>query len=179
MEKVTKYLDEGEVIHEKLEKFEVFNDEGFLFWAKKYARKQFEGVYLSDVIGQGEDYRRTHLIAEKMLYKNTNTLMVRESCRKVRVADIEDVSKLVGLNIRYTREFLNRLVTSQVLAKRIDTVGNMTAEKWVMNPLYFFCAKRLSPDLYFLFQKSLDCYLSKYAKTEFHRMGNMKSDKAR
>lgn len=166
----------GERFGDKERRFEVFNEEGFLFWAKKHFRKQFADINLSDYIGVGEDFRRMHIIAEKM-YKNTNIISIRESTRKVRTADIEDISRLIGLNVRRTKEFVNRMVLKHVMALRVDKVGNAVSQKYVVNPIFFFSAKRLSPDLYFLFQESLDKYLSPRTIQEFHSRGNIVDDK--
>lgn len=165
----------GERLSENKKRFEVFNEDGFLFWANKYFRKQFADVNLSDYVGTGEDFRRVHILAEK-IYKNTNTISIRVSTRKVRPADIEDISKLINLNIRGTREFLMRMVRYHIIALRVDRVGDTVSEKYVINPIFFFSAKRLSPDLYFLFQESLDSYLHPNTIREFHSRGNIVDD---
>lgn len=177
MVKETRYINEktGEFFESRYKKFEVFNNDGYLLWAKKASRKQFNDIKLSDILGKGEDFRRAHILAE-LIYKDTNTIMVRENTRKVRVADVDDISHIIGLNIRRTKEFLNRMVEKHVLAKRIDKVGELTSEKYLFNPLFFMCSKRLSADLYFLFKESLDCYLPAYVVEEFHRIGNIVKD---
>lgn len=174
----TRYIDEntGEVKVSQKSRFEVFDESGYLLWAKKYSNRQFHDVKLSDVIGTGEDFRRVYVLAE-YLYKDTNTIMVRKGKTKICVADLEDVSKIVGLNIRRTKEFISRMVIKQVMARRIDTVGDTTSEKFLLNPLFFFCGKRLSADLYFLFQRSLDCYLPGWVRSKFHEIGRIKQDK--
>ncbi|MFA5153982.1 MAG: hypothetical protein WC554_15630 [Clostridia bacterium] len=165
----------GKELSNKRKRIDVFNEEGYLFWANKYFRKQFADVNLSDYIGTGEDFRRVHILAEK-IYKNTNTISIRESVRKVRPADIEDISMLIGLNIRRSKEFIARMVKAHVIALRIDRVGDTISEKYVVNPIFFFSAKRLSPDLYFLFQESLDTYLHPNTIQEFHVRGNIVDD---
>jgi hypothetical protein len=177
MLKETRYLNEktGELSQSRYKKFEIFNNDGYLLWAKKGGRKQFHDIKLSDALGKGEDFRRAHILAE-LIYKETNTIMIRENTRKVRVADVYDISMLIGLNIRRTREFLNRMVLKSVLARRIDKVGELVSEKYLFNPLFFMCSKRLSADLYFLFKDSLDCYLPAYVVEEFHRIGNIAGD---
>ena len=178
VEKRTALIDTetGEEYSNKKKQFDIFNEEGFLFWTNKYFRKQFADINLSDYIGTGEDFRRVHILAEK-IYKNTNTISIRESARKVRPADIEDVSKLVGLNIRRTKEFIIRMIKAHVVALRTDQVGDVISEKYVINPIFFFSAKRLSPDLYFLFQESLNTYLHPRTIQEFHSRGNIVDDK--
>lgn len=177
MLKETRLVNEktGEYFESKYKKFEIFNNDGYLLWAKKAGRKQFHDVKLTDVVGKGEDFRRAHILAE-LIYKDTNTIMIRENTRKVRIADVYDISTLIGLNIRRTKEFLNRMVEKHVLAKRIDKVGELTSEKYLFNPLFFMCSKRLSADLYFLFKESLDNYLPAYVVEEFHRIGNISGD---
>lgn len=175
--KETRYTDEqtGETSLLYKQKFEIFDERGYLLWAKKYSHKQFNDIKLSDEIGKGDDFRRIHVLAEE-LYKDTNTIMVRENSRTVRVADIEDISTMISLNIRRTKEFINRMIAKHIMARRVDTVGCIVSEKFLLNPLFFFCGKRLSADLYFLFQESLDCYLPKWVTRKFHEIGNIQSD---
>jgi hypothetical protein len=172
------YYDEstGEIYSTRIRHIDVFNEEGYLFWANKYFRKQFADVNLSDYIGTGEDFRRVHILAEK-IYKDTNIISIRISDRKVRPADLEDISLILGLSVRRTREFLNRMIKKQVIARRVDLVGSVETEKYVLNPIFFFSAKRLTPDLYFLFQESLDRYLSPRTIKEFHSRGKIADDK--
>ncbi len=148
---------------------DVFNDDGFLLRSKQYNRKQFFDICLSDVVGKGKDFKRVHILGEN-LYEETNVIMVMESTRKALIADIEDISNMIGLNPRSTREFMARMAKAHVIGKKVDKVnkvGNIVTEMFLLNPLFFY-VERLTPDLYFLFKESLDCYLSPYAKRKFH-----------
>ena len=83
MLKETRLVNEktGEYFESRYKKFEIFNNDGYLLWAKKASRKQFHDVKLTDILGKGEDFRRAHILAE-LIYKDTNTIMVRENARK-------------------------------------------------------------------------------------------------
>lgn len=167
------YTDDqtGEYFPAKPRLIDPFPEKGYLFKAKSHGRKTFEDIKLSDIVGTGEDFRRVHLLAE-YLYKDTNMLMIRESKRKVRIADEEDISSIISLNVRRTKEFIKRMTDKHVMAKRVDTVGDTVMVKYLYNPLFFNTSKYLPVDIYFTFQESLDKYLPQWAIRKFHEIGN-------
>ncbi|MES0334747.1 MAG: hypothetical protein SFH39_00095 [Candidatus Magnetobacterium sp. LHC-1] len=167
----------GEVKKETKAKFNIFDDDkGYLFKANAYQKRMYNDITLSTVISDRLDYARVHLLAER-IYKDTNTIAVRVNTRKIRMADIEDIAKIIELSIKKSREFINRMKKLHVIAERIDIVGSTAQTKYVLNPLYFNCKKYISPDLYFLFQRSLDKHLPKWVIWRFHELGNIKTDK--
>lgn len=168
--------DTGELFNEKKSTFNPFpSDKGLLFRSRNAYRKSYQDIKLSNVILNRFDYMRVHLLAE-LMYKDTNAIAIRISDRKIRMADIEDISNIIKLTIKKTREFINRMKKLHVIAERVDNVGETTMTKYLLNPLFFSTSKYLNPDLYFLFQESLDKHIPKWAITRFHEIGNIKSD---
>ena len=165
----------GEVFDGKPKQFDIFPDDKYLFWAKKHFRKSYQDIKLSDIVGTGEDFHKIHLLFE-YLHNDTNTLMVRVSRNKIRIADIEDVSNIIGLNVRHTKEFINRMICKHVIAENISRVGDNVITKYVVNPLFQNTSKHLTADLYFLFEESLNNYLPKWVVQKFHEIGNIKSE---
>lgn len=166
--------DDGVILKEKQYKYSIYdNEKGYLFRAKNYFRKSYADVKLSNIIKDRFDYMRVHLLAEN-IYKDTNTIMVRENSRTIRVADIDDVSKIIGLSVKKTKEFVSRVKKLHILAERVDEVGEMISTKFVFNPLYFSSKKYISAELYFLFQESLDKHLPHWVIQKFHEVGNIK-----
>jgi hypothetical protein len=152
------------------------NQKGYMFRGKNLYVKQYQDIKLSDVVSNLDDYCKIHLLAEN-IYKDTNCIAVRVSQRKVRMADIEDISKIVNLSIRRTKDFLTRVKKLHIIAERTDSIGNIVSAKYVFNPLFFNTSKYLSAELYFLFQESIDCYLPTWVTKRFHEYGNIVSDK--
>lgn len=168
--------DDGVIFGEKEFKYTVFDAEkGYLFRQKNYYVKSYQDIKLSDVVTNENDFAKVHKLAER-IYKDTNIIFIRVNSRNVRVADIEDISKILDVCVRKAREFMNRMKKLHVIAERIDNVGEIAMTKFVFNPLFFNSKKYISPDLYFLFQESLDKNLPYWAIKRFHELGNIKND---
>lgn len=168
--------DTGEILNEKKRQYTIFdNDKGYLFWAKAYQRRSYSKVKLSEAVTNMLDFARVHLLAENM-YKTTNTIMVRVNRDTIRLADIEDISKIIGLSIRKTKEFLKIMISLQIIAERVDKIGDLVQIKYILNPLFFNSSKYISADLYFLFQRSLDMYLPQWVINKFHEIGNLSKE---
>lgn len=169
--------DTGEIIHAKFNDFNPFDDKkGYLFRTKNFSTKQYQDIKLSEVIKDKQDFMRMHLLAEN-IFKDTNTIMVRESKRKVRYAAIKDISEMIDLCERNTIQFLNRMVKLEILAEDITLVGETSVTKYVVNPLFFNSSKYISAELYFKFQVSLDYYLPDWVVRTYHEIGNIKYEK--
>ena len=170
--------DTGQVYKDKTIKFSNFNaDKGYLFKAKNQGVKTFADVKLSEQVKNDFDFLRCHKLAEH-IYKDTNMISIRHKT-DIRAADVEDISNIINLSVKKTREFLSRMRKAHIIAEREDKVGDMISVKYYFNPLFFCSSKYLSPDLYFLFQESLDVYIPGWAKAKFHELGNIKKEKQR
>lgn len=176
IKKVEWINDDGEVSNPKYQEFVIFdNTKGYLFRGKNHSRKMYADIRLSEIITDRFDFMRVHLLAEN-IYKNTNCLSYRISARKIRMADMEDIANIVDLSPKKAREFVNRMKKLHIIAERVDTVGAMTSTKFVVNPLFFNSNKYIQPDLYFLFQESLDRFLPAWVISKFHEVGNIKKE---
>ena len=174
--KITDTGDTGEIFNIRKIQYNIFDEEkGYLFRAKNFNIKQYQDFKLSNVVKDDSDFCKIHKLAEH-IYKDTNTICIRISNRRVRVADIEDISKIINLSHKRTRDFITRMKKLHIIAERVDNVGDMISTKFVFNPLIFSSNKYLSADLYFLFQESLDCYLPGWVTKRFHEYGNIKND---
>jgi hypothetical protein len=167
----------GEILSEKQRKYNIFDeDKGYLFKANAYQKRMYNEIKLSDIVKDRTDFGRVHLLAEN-IYKDTNTIMIRVNSRVIRIAEIEDISKIISLSIKKTKEFISRMKKIHILAERIDKVGDLVQIKYILNPLFFNSKKYLSADLYFLFQESLNCYLPNWVVCRFHEIGNIRKEK--
>lgn len=156
-------------------KVENFNEKGYLFKVKDKQRRSFTNIRLSDHIGKNDDFRKVHVLAEHIL-NDTNAIMVRVDLKTIRIADIEDISSILEVNIKKTKEFLSRMKKVHVIAERIDLIGDVSMTRYVFNPLFFFPTKYLSTDLYFLFQETLNKHLKPWVIKKFHEIGNKRCD---
>lgn len=166
----------GQVYKDKTIRFTNFNpDKGYLFRSKNIATKTFADLKLSEQVKSDFDFLRCHKLAE-YIYKDTNMIATRIKSKDIRAADIEDIRCIIKLSVKKTKEFLNRMRKLHIIAEREDKVGDMISVKYYFNPLFFCSSKYLSPDLYFLFQESLDCYIPGWARQKFHELGNIKKE---
>jgi len=166
----------GEVVYNSEKKYSPFTDKGFTWRTKNYSVKQYQDVRLSEFVTDEREFARIHKVAE-YLYKDTNTVMIRESQRKVRYATIEDISKIIGLCERRTLQFINKMKRMEIIAECKTQLGETEIIKFVINPLFFNCSKYLSADLYFTFQNTLNHYLPSWVITKFHEVGNIVNDR--
>ena len=166
--KKSTYLNEnGEVINEKLEKVRVWRDNKYLFRAKNYQSRMYQDVKLKDVVKNNSDRLRIYDLATE-IYKDTNIIAYQYKSRQKRIADIDDISNMIGLSIKKTREFLNRMKKLHIIAERIDNVGDTTTIKYIINPLFFSSNKWLSADLYLLFEESLQFHVPEWTRLKFN-----------
>lgn len=164
----------GQILKRSDKNFTVWDPQkGCLFMAKNYQHRTFNNIKLSDVVKDKNDFLRCHILAEN-LYKNTNVIYVRINSRKIRFADIEDISMLLNMCIRNTKEYIKRMVKVGIIAERTETVGDIVKVSFVMSPLYWCSDKYLSPELYFLFQESLNQYLKPWQIELYHELQNIK-----
>lgn len=168
--------DTGQVYNYKKIRFTNFNpDKGYLFRSKNQFVKSFADVRLSEYVTDRQEFARCHYLAE-YIYKDTNMIAIRVNSKEIRPADVEDISKIIGLSIKKTKEFLNKMRKLHVIAEREDKIGNLVSTKYYFNPLFFSSSKYLSADLYFLFQDMLDLYIPGWARQKFHELGNIKKE---
>jgi hypothetical protein len=151
--------DDGVVVKEQNYQFRIFDDEkGFLFRPNSNYIKGYQGIKLSDVVTNKADFANMHLLAEH-LYKDTNMISTYRN-HKYRPATIEDMSLIIGINLRHTKEFLIRMINLGVIAFDKVICGDETEVRYFVNPLYFMTSKWLSCALYMMFRKQLDTYLT-------------------
>jgi len=148
-------------------KYTIFdNDKGYLFGTKKAYIKSYQGIKLSSVISNKADYANMHLLGEN-LYKDTSMIAVKRN-RKVYPAEVKEMSQIIGLNERYTKEFVQRMMELGVIAKLVINTKETIQVQYHANPLYFTSSKYISPALYMMFRKQLDEHLPAWAIQRFN-----------
>jgi hypothetical protein len=159
--------DNGVVIKEQNYHFKIFDDsKGYLFRANSNYIKGYQGIRLSEIINNKADFANMHILAEH-LYKDTN--MISTYCnRRYKAASIEDIAKIIDLNMRHTKEFLVRMINAEILMLDKTICGEHVEIRYFANPLYFMTSKWLSPALYMMFRHTLDMYLTQTAVNWFN-----------
>ena len=118
------------------------------------------------MISNKADYANMHLLGEN-LYKDTSMIAVKRN-RKVYPAEIKEMSQIIGLNERYTKEFVQRMMELGVIAKLVINTKETIQVQYHANPLYFTSSKYISSALYMMFRKQLDEHLPAWAIQRFN-----------
>lgn len=146
-----------------------FDDKkGYLFWNQANFIKTFHDVELPKELRK-VDIANLFLLSKKV-YADTNMIGCRGSAGNPKPMTIRQMADVIRDTERHTITFINRMIKLRVLAKVDVKVGNERAIQYYFNPIYFFSSNRLSLNLYLLFQKDLDPFLSNYAKERFSKL---------
>jgi len=138
-----------------------------LFVHNNHSVQMLQSIKLSSIVRDRNDFARCHIMAEN-LYKDMNFIAVRETARKTRYADVNDLADILELSKKSTREFISRMKKLHILAECKQEVGGTTLTKFVLNPLFFKTNKWLSTELYFLFQESIDPFITEEQRFRMH-----------
>ncbi len=161
--------DDGVVISTKDYCYTVFdNDKGYLYKNRTAYRKSFHDVKLSEAVKNKADFANVHILAEN-IYKGTNMVCYRRNERYY-PADIKEISGMLDISERWTKDFIERMMMSGILAKNITNCHENISVQYYINPMYFSSNKFIPPALYFMFQKQLDQHLPKWVIARFHHL---------
>lgn len=166
-------IDEGGVIlNTKDFKYTIFdNEKGYLFRNQAYYYKGFKlENKLSDIVTDFNDLGRLLVLAEHT-YADTNMIAYYKN-KKYYPAGIKEISEMIKLCERNTKDFLKRMMDLGIIAKAIINTNEQIEVQYYLNPLYFISSKYLSPGLYMLFRKQLDKVLPAWVIQKFNECIN-------
>jgi len=163
----------GKVVSEGAKKFKIWDDEkGYLFQAKEQFVKKFSDTKLSDFVKNKLEYANLHILAEN-IFRDTNMIAVKTR-NIARPADMPDISMLIGLCERRTRQFLDRTMLKGIIAKTIINTEERIETQYYLNPLFFMSNKYLSPFLFMMFREQLKPYLKEWAWQALNEAANLR-----
>lgn len=163
----------GKVVSEGAKKFKIWDDDkGYLFQAKEQFVKKFSDTKLSEFVTNKLEYANLHILAEN-IFRDTNMIAVK-SKNIARPADIPDISKLIGLCERRTRQFIDRMMQKGIVAKTIINTEERTETQYYLNPLFFMSNKYLSPFLFMMFREQLKPVLKDWVWKALNEAANLK-----
>jgi hypothetical protein len=165
--------NKGKVVSDGAKKFRIWDDEkGYLFQSKDYFVKQFLDIKLSEYIKDKNDYANLHILAEN-IFRDTNMIAVK-SRNVARPANVYDISSLIGICERRTREFLDRTMQKGLIAKTIVNTEERIETQYYLSPLFFMSNKYLGPFLFMMFRQQLKPYLKEWAWKALSEAANLK-----
>lgn len=170
--RVTTIDEEGVILNTKDFKYTIFDDEkGYLFKNRSYYFKGFKvDNRLSDKVSDFADIGRLYVLAENT-YADTNMIAYYKN-KKYYPAGIKEISEMIRLCERNTKDFVKRMISLGIMAKAIVNSNEQIDVQYYLNPLYFLSSKYLSPGLYMLFRKQLDEHLPQWVINKFNECIN-------
>lgn len=170
--RVTTIDEDGVILNTKDFKYTIFdNEKGYLFKNRSYYFKGFKvDNRLSDKVSDFADIGRLHVLAENT-YADTNMIAYYKN-KKYYPAGIKEISEMIRLCERNTKDFVKRMIDLGIMAKAIVNSNEQIDVQYYLNPLYFLSSKYLSPGLYMLFRKQLDEYLPQWVINKFNECIN-------
>jgi len=146
-----------------------FDDKkGYLFWNQTSFVKTFQDVELP--VGLRKVDIANLFLLSKKVYRNTNMIGYRGVGNSPRPMTIRQMADVIKDTERHTTTFIKRMIKCRIIAKVDVKIGDDKTVQYYFNPIYFFSSNRLSPNLYALFQKDLDPFLTNYAKERFGKL---------
>ena len=170
--RITTIDEDGVILNIKDFKYTIFdNEKGYLFKNRSYYFKGFKvDNRLSDKVSDFADIGRLHVLAENT-YADTNMIAYYKN-KKYYPAGIKEISEMIRLCERNTKDFVKRMIDLGIMAKAIVNSNEQIDIQYYLNPLYFLSSKYLSPGLYMLFRKQLDEYLPQWVINKFNECIN-------
>jgi len=170
--RVTTIDEDGVILNIKDFKYTIFdNEKGYLFKNRSYYFKGFKvDNRLSDKVSDFADIGRLHVLAENT-YADTNMIAYYKN-KKYYPAGIKEISEMIRLCERNTKDFVKRMIDLGIMAKAIVNSNEQIDIQYYLNPLYFLSSKYLNPGLYMLFRKQLDEHLPQWVINKFNECIN-------
>jgi len=170
--RITTIDEDGVILNIKDFKYTIFdNEKGYLFKNRSYYFKGFKvDNRLSDKVSDFADIGRLHVLAENT-YADTNMIAYYKN-KKYYPAGIKEISEMIRLCERNTKDFVKRMIDLGIMAKAIVNSNEQIDVQYYLNPLYFLSSKYLSPGLYMLFRKQLDEHLPQWVINKFNECIN-------
>ena len=156
--------DTGEVYYSKLENSQSklwADGKGAILKPRNYHCKIYQDVKLYDIINDKQDLLRTYILMEH-IYKNTNIIYIQKSKTIFRPATIEDISTILDIRIRSTKEYINRMKEKGIIAEITTKIQNEEYTAYIFNPVYINTCKYISNQTYLLFKPYLDKYFPQW-----------------
>lgn len=145
-----------------------------LLYNAKYGKK-FDNYKFRYVIKDKNDCHRILSLTE-YVYQGTNKIFyeyytINKNGNPVvnyRIANDEDIAEMLGLSLKRTKSFLNRMMNLGVIAKsKIQVSRTSFFTGYVFNPLLYNSGKFVSPELYLTFEESLKKIVPDWVKKRY------------
>ena len=157
--------DTGELVYKYHNKgIERLNDKGYLFRSNSNKFTAYSGISLPEELSDN-DIGKVYRLKEH-LEKNTNMLRIRNH-RGYFPMVTDDFAKVWNVSHRRSLELIKKLKELGVLSEGKFESAKTKTTQYFMNPIYFHNGRRITPDLYSLFEEEMKDYLPDWVIREF------------
>lgn len=160
-------MNTGEILNQKKEGVNYFNEDGYLLFYRKNYSRIFSDIRIPEAFNDselGKIYRM-----QSNIQINTN-LLIKRTKGRYRAMTYHEIVTLTGLRERAGRELIKKLLEYGIIAKVTIESEQTTSIQFYFNPLYFHNSKRLSLSLYNIFKEQIDPHLDKWVKNAFEEL---------
>ena len=173
--KINAVVDEssGEVLSksEQVQNVRYFDeDKGYLFKLNQESIKTYPGCGLPEDLTEAETARVYRL--SLTMHKGSNLLCYR-SGNIVKPMNTARIAGYLRMSVRRTLIFLQHMIQRRIIGRVKVKIGNSQETQYYLNPIYFFCGKWLSVNLYYLFRRDLDKLLKPWVIERFASYKNL------
>jgi hypothetical protein len=170
----TTRIDEntGEIISESSREYKSrlwVDGKGAKIKTKNYHCTLYQDAKLSSIINDKNDLLKTYLLIEN-IYKDTNIIYIQKSSRNWKPANIEDISHIIGVNTRRTKEYIKRMIDVGILSEIILKIKDIEYISYVFNPVYVNSCRYINNTLYLLFKPYVDKHCPEWIKKKYEEM---------
>ena len=156
----------GKIVRQKGTTIRYFDEEqGYLFWPNKDSIKIFKNYSLPSDLTDSEIARVYRL---SMVLQKGSNLISRRSGNAIKSMDTNKIANYLGISVRQATIFLAKMINRGIIGKITVKIGCSDECRYYINPIYFFCGKWLTYELYSLFKKDLDGIIPDWVKTKFN-----------
>lgn len=155
----------GELLYKYHQKgIDRFNEKGYLFKSNANKAVTYNGINLPEELSDSELGKVYRL--KNHLEKNTNMLRIRSS-RGYFPMVTDDFERVWNVSHRRSLELIKKLKELGVISEGKFESAKTKTTQYFMNPLYFHNGKRITTDLYSLFEEELKQHLNDWVIKEF------------
>ena len=150
----------GEVYSEKTKniKSKLWVDgKGAMIKYRNYHITLYQDMKLSDYIKDKNDLLRTYILIEN-IYKNTNIIYVSKDNVSPKPADIKEISIMIGLCERRTKEYIKRMIDIGIIGQIKIKIKDIEYTTYAFNPVFVNSCKYIDETLYLLFKPYVEKY---------------------
>ena len=168
--------DNGEVYYDCTKTYESKlwkEGKGAILKPNNYMNKMYRTNKLFEIIKNKRDLLNTYILTE-YIYKDTNIIYyIDENIN--RIATIKDISTIIDLCEKRTKEYLNRMIDLGIIAEISTIIKNKKYKSYIFNPLYVNSCRYINNTTYLLFKNYLDKYFPDWIKNNYIEISRKES----